>query len=56
MIEQAIHAVNQMLEQEERTLERLSKEVTADFPSVRAELRSECLRDVLKKLTRLNTD
>jgi hypothetical protein len=52
MCEQAVKHIQSMLELEERNIEHYSKEVTADFPGVRAELRAECLRDVLKAITK----
>lgn len=47
---EAITKIKAMREEEQMTIERYAAEITADYPSVRAEHREECLRDVLKIL------
>jgi len=42
--------IKKMLSYEQETLDRYKKEITADYPSVKAEHREECLREVLKVL------
>lgn len=37
-----------MIEQEQTTIDRLSKEVTVDWPAVRAEVRLEAFEEVYK--------
>ena len=43
-----ISKVEKMLQDELKVIERLSREVTVDFPAVRAELRAELLTELLK--------
>ncbi len=42
--------VQEMLNVEVYICKRLENEVTVDFPAVRAELRKECLEEVIKKI------
>jgi len=44
--------IQHMLDIEESSIAFYAKEVTVDFPAVRAEIRCECLKDVLKALDR----
>jgi len=43
-----ISVIQKMLQDEEKIIARTDKEITVDFDAVRAELRAECLKEVLK--------
>ena len=42
--------IRKMLAEEQKIIKRTAKEVTVDFPAVRAEIRAELLEELLKKI------